>query len=85
MFLHTHHSHSLYTIGTCTISNVTAAFHDISYTVPTEIRPGTVVGAHLGESRQVAISAVCQDDRTWRVQEQCVQSEWGVCVCVCVC
>ena len=75
MFLHTNYPHYLYTIETCTTLNLTAAFHDISYTVPTEIRPGTVVGAHLGEGHQVAISAVCQDDRSWRVQEQGVQSE----------
>ena len=46
------------------------------------------MGTHCGEGYQVAISAVCQDDRTWRVQEQCVQSEFGngngngnVCLC----
>ena len=35
------------------------------------------MGTHCGEGYQVAISAVCQDDRTWRVQGQCVQSEFG--------
>ena len=56
---------------------MTAISDDIAYTVPTEIRPGTVVGTHCGEGYQVAINAVCQDDRTWRVQGQCVQSEFG--------
>ena len=56
---------------------MTAISDDIAYTVPTEIRPGTVVGTHCGEGYQVAINAVCQDDRTWRVQEKCVQSEFG--------
>ena len=63
-----------HTIETCTASNLTAISDDIAYTVSTEIRPGTVVGTHCGEGYQVAINAVCQDDRTWRVQrvEMCV-------------
>ena len=56
---------------------MTAISDDIAYTVLTEIRPGTVVGTHCGEGYQVAIKAVCQDDRTWRVQGQCVRSEFG--------
>ena len=65
-------------------SNLTAISDDIAYTVPIEIRPGTVVGTHCGEGYQVAINAVCQDDRTWGVQGQCVQSEQCVRACVCV-
>ena len=65
-----------HTTETCTASNLTAISDDIAYTVPTEIRPGTVVGTHCGEGYQVAINAVCQDDRAWRVHEQCVQSEF---------
>ena len=75
--VHTIATNTSHTIETCTASSLTAISDDIAYTVPTEIRPGTVVGTHCGEGYQVAINAVCQDDRTWRVQEQCVQSEFG--------
>jgi hypothetical protein len=60
---------------TCTASNLTAVSEDVAYTIPNEIRPGAVATSpRCREGYHVTVSAVCQDDRTWRVEEQCVQS-----------
>ena len=61
---------------TCTASNLTAVSEDVAYTIPNKIRPGAVATSpRCREGYHVTVSALCQDDRSWRVEEQCVQSE----------
>ena len=61
---------------TCRASNLTAVFEDVAYYIPNKIRPGVIATSpRCREGYHVTVSAVCQDDRTWRVEEQCVQSE----------
>ena len=68
--------HKPHSPETCTVSNLTAVSEDVAYTIPNKIRPGVVATSpRCREGYHVTVSAVCQDDRTWRVEEQCVQSE----------
>ena len=72
---------SCFCAETCKPSNLSAISDDLAYKIPGQIRPGVVANSVCGDGLHIAISAVCQDDTTWKVVEQCVQSKQS-CVCV---
>ena len=87
---HRNYEFSSFCTETCKASNLTAIPNEVAYRVPDQIRPGVVATPACGDGHHLAISAVCQVDMTWKVEEQCVQSKYrqfykGVCMCVCVC
>ena len=73
---HRNYEFSQFCTETCKASNLTAMSIELAYNIPGQIRPGVVASPACVDGHHIAISAVCQDDMTWKVEEQCVQSKY---------